>query len=78
MRTLKIQPVKVQTKEREKRRSGKITNKGTQKGHPINNKESLLQIPTKSGALIKKRRSVSIVKRWVMMNINVIINILMN
>jgi hypothetical protein len=33
MRVQKIQLVKVQTKEREKRRSGKITNKGILKNH---------------------------------------------
>ena len=71
----------IQTKERQKKRRGKITKKGTQKGHhlnKINNKASLLLIPKKMGILIRKRRIVPIVKELVMMNINFITSRLMN
>ncbi len=81
MRVLKIQLVKAQKKEREKRRSGRITNKRIQKGqhhNQINNKACLPQIATKRGTLIRRRKSVPIVRRWVIMNISVIKNRLMS
>ena len=76
MRVLKIELVNLQIKEMERIRSGRITNKRMQKRqhHHQINKASLPQPPTKRGTLIRRRKSVPIVRRWFMMNINFIIS----
>ena len=63
MRVLKIQLVKVQIKEREKRRSGRIKKKRIQKiqqHNQINDKACLLLIQIKRGTLIRRKKSVPI------------------